>query len=280
MSNSPDESDAKGPKLIDIEGVFASKNPKLLKLLPSFLIRYLKRTIHQEEINQFLIKNHHLHGLEFAEAILGLFSARVEWRNLENIPDNNRYLFVANHPLGGLDGIALIHAVGSRFPQVKFPVNDILMNLENLHDIFIPINKHGGHSRQAAKLMDEAFSSSAQMLYFPAGLVSRKNNGKITDLEWKSTFIKKAVNYQRHVVPVHISGQNSSFFYNLANFRKRIGLKANIEMLYLPDEMFKQNGKKIVITFGTPISWEQLKESHKPDFWASEIKSQCYCLVE
>jgi putative hemolysin len=280
MSNSPDESDAKGPKLIDIEGVFASKNPKLLKLLPSFLIRYLKRTIHQEEINQFLIKNHHLHGLEFAEAILGLFSARVEWRNLENIPDNNRYLFVANHPLGGLDGIALIHAVGSRFPQVKFPVNDILMNLENLHDIFIPINKHGGHSRQAAKLMDEAFSSSAQMLYFPAGLVSRKNNGKITDLEWKSTFIKKAVNYQRHVVPVHISGQNSSFFYNLANFRKRIGLKANIEMLYLPDEMFKQNGKKIVITFGAPISWEQLKESHKPDFWASEIKSQCYCLVE
>jgi putative hemolysin len=280
MSNSVVQNKSKGPKLIDIEGVFASKNPKLLKLIPSFIMRYLKRTIHQEEINQFLIQNHHLHGLNFAEAILKLFSAQVEWRNLENIPSNSRYLFVANHPLGGLDGIAFIHAIGSRFEQVKFPVNDILMNLENLHEIFIPINKHGGHSRQAAKLMDEAFSSSAQMLYFPAGLVSRKINGKITDLEWKSTFIKKAISYQRNVVPVHISGQNSSFFYGLANFRKRIGLKANIEMLYLPDEMFKQNGKKIVITFGTPISWEQLKESQKPDTWASEIKAQCYRLAE
>ena len=265
-------------KLIDIDNVFEQKNPALKKYIPGFLIKYLKRITHQEEINEFIANNTQFYGIDYAEAIVKNFGARYIIQGKENIPKEGRFVFAANHPLGGLDGMVFVAAVGKFFNQLKFPVNDILMNIKNLDSIFLPINKHGGHSKIAAQQIEEAYASDQQILMFPAGLVSRRKKGKIRDLEWKKTFIAKAKKHKRSIIPVHISGENSNFFYNLANLRKNLGIKANIEMLYLVDEMYKQHNRTITITFGKPISVDELNNNTSPHDWAQKIRDEVYAL--
>jgi len=273
------EAKAVEDKFIDIDKVFHDKNPKLKKFIPKFLINYLKRITHQEEINDFIAKHKDTYGIEYSEAIIANFQSRYQIKGEENIPKDGRFVFVANHPLGGLDGVIFVAAVGRFFKNIKFPVNDILMNLTNLRDIFLPINKHGGHSREAARVIDEAYASHNQMLMFPAGLVSRKRkNGVIKDLEWKANFIKKAKTHGRDIIPVHISGRNTERFYNLANWRKRLGIKANIEMLYLVDELYLQRNKTITITFGKPIKVSDVNTGKASKEWAQKIKDQVYAL--
>ena len=198
---------------------------------------------------------------------------------LENLEPNGRYLFASNHPLGGLDGIILIHSLGQKFPEVKFPVNDLLMHVTQLHTVFIPVNKHGAQSSQNARMLEDAYASSTQILYFPAGLCSRKQNGKIEDLEWKKSFITKAIKHERNIVPVYFSGKNSRFFYNLSKFRKSLGIKANIEMLYLVDEMFKQKGKSITVRIGNPIPYNTFDNSKNPNEWAKWVKNIVYNML-
>jgi len=265
--------------LIDEEKVSASKNPSLLKIIPAFIIRYLKRITHQNDVNRIIIQNNHIKGLQFSQAILDDFGVKFKTLGLENIPKNGRYLFASNHPLGGMDGIAFLTATGQRFPNIKFPVNDILLNIKGLNTIFLPINKHGGHSREAAKVLEETYRGDAQILFFPAGLVSRKQKGGIIkDLEWKKNFIKKAIQHHRDIIPVHIFGENTQFFYNLAKWRKRLGIKANIEMLYLADEMFKQKGEVLTISYGKPVPWQTLKEENNASKSAEKIKEMVYDL--
>lgn len=265
-------------KLIDIEQVIGSKNPRLLKMLPGFIIRYLKRIMHQDEMNAFIKECSQWHGLDFAHKIIEMFGTTVVAEGLENIPHEGRYVIAANHPLGGLDGIALITAASQIRKDIVFPVNDLLMNVKNLQEVFIPVNKHGSNAENI-RLFDETFKSDVVILYFPAGLVSRKQKkGVIKDLEWKKTFISKARKSGRNIVPAHIDGYNTNFFYNLARFRKRIGMKQNIEMLYLVDEMYKQKGKTIRITFGKPIDIGLLDKSHNDADWAQQIKEHVYRL--
>ena len=263
---------------IDVEHVIANKNPKLLKIIPSFIIRYLKKIIHQDDINRFISKNGHKKGLEFAQAILDEYNVTYTINGIDNIPASGRFIFASNHPLGGIDGIALILSVSEKYKSIKFPVNDILMHIKGLDNIFIPINKHGSNSKEAAKQMVEAYSSDAQILMFPAGLVSRKQKRKIVDLEWKNNFIKKAITYKRDIIPVHITGKNTKFFYNLANIRKLLRIKVNIEMLYLVDEFYKQCGNNLEISFGKPISWEDLVKEKDRDKSAGGIKEIVYRL--
>jgi len=266
-------------KLIDIEQVIGNKNPRLLKLLPGFIIRYLKRTLHQDKLNDFINQFGHLYGLDFAEAIIQFFGVDLKAKGIENIPGEGRILIAANHPLGGLDGIALITLAGRIRKDILFPVNDLLMNVENLRELFIPINKHGSNAENVT-IIDNTFMSDVTILYFPAGLVSRKQKkGVIQDLEWKKTFLTKAKRSRRNIVPAYIHAQNSNFFYNLARFRKRIGLKQNIEMLYLVDEMYKFKGKTIEITFGKPVSYEEFDRSNSDVIWASKMKAHVYDLA-
>lgn len=267
-------------KLIDIEQVIGSKNPRLLRMLPGFIIRYLKKKLHQDEMNLFIRNNGHLYGLDFAEQIIRLFEVNLQARGTENIPAEGRYLIAANHPLGGLDGIALITLAGRIRKDIVFPVNDLLMNVENLKELFIPVNKHGSNAENIM-LFDRTFMSDVTILFFPAGLVSRKQKGGvIRDLDWKKTFIAKARKSGRDIIPAYIEGHNTSFFYNLARFRKRMGIKQNIEMLYLVDEMYKQKGKTIRITFGRPVSHSVFDKSFTDLQWAAFMKEHVYRLKE
>jgi putative hemolysin len=261
---------------IDVKKVLFAKNPALAKTIPRFVINYLKRIVHQDEINEFLQMWGHLKDFELIEAWLKYFEIKIEVIGSENIPASGRYLFVSNHPLGGLDGVAFIHELSKHFRNVRFPVNDILTNIKNLSGIFLPVNKHGGQAREAARMIEEAYASECQILYFPAGLCSRKKKGIIRDLQWQKSFITKSLQYKRDIVPAFFSGRNSNFFYNLANIRKLLGVKANIEMLYLPDEMFRQKDKKISLVFGKPIPWETFDKTKSAVGWADWVKAKSY----
>jgi putative hemolysin len=273
-----DTADNKNIKLIDIENVLYSKNPALIKTIPHFVINYLKRIVHQEELNEFLRLYGHLKNAEFVSAGLKHFKINHSVSGTENIPSEGRYIFVSNHPLGGLDGLVFIYELSKYFKDIKFPVNDLLTNIENLNGIFLPVNKHGSQGKEAARLLDEAYSSDSQILYFPAGLCSRKKRGEIKDLVWQKSFITKAVSHKRDIIPAFFSGRNSDFFYNLSNLRNFLGIKVNIEMLYLADELFKQKDKKIKLVFGQRIPWQTFDKTRSSVEWAEWTKEKTYNL--
>jgi putative hemolysin len=262
--------------LIDVEKVLKTKNPSLARMVPGFLINYLKRIVHQEELNDFLRSSGHLKDAELIGAGLRFLNIKYIVHGKENIPSEGRYIFASNHPLGGLDGLVFIYELSKYYPVIKFPVNDILTNIENLNGIFLPVNKHGAQDRDAARRIDEAYASDCQILYFPAGLCSRKRKGRICDLDWHKNFVTKAIHHKRDIIPAYFSGRNSDFFYTLSNIRNFAGIKANIEMLYLADEMFRQKDKVIDLVFGKKIPWQTFDRSNSPSEWASWVKERSY----
>jgi len=260
---------------VDVKQTIASKNKKLAKWLPRFVICWIEKLIHQDEINAFLAKHEHDSPILFAQNVLRDFvQASITVTNEEMIPKRGRYIVVSNHPLGGIDGLALISLIGKYRSDIKFPVNDLLMAIKPMHGIFLPINKHGNHSIEAAKELHNAFASNDLILYFPAGICSRKINGKIQDLEWKKTIIQKAKEYHRDIIPVFFEGRNSERFYRIANWRKRLGIKVNLEMILLPDEMVKQKGNEFEVTFGVPIPYTIFDSSKTPKEWAAWLREQ------
>lgn len=262
-------------RTIDIENVFRSKNSGLARWIPGFVFTFMRRIIHENEINDFLFRNRNYYGLDFVDAIITGFGAIVEVKGDENIPLTGRYIIASNHPLGALDGVALMQAIGRIRRDIVFPVNDLLMYLPNLQELFIPINKHGSNTENI-ELIHNTFNSDKLILYFPAGLVSRKQKGGIKDLEWKKTFIAKAKQYNRDIIPVYIEGKNSNFFYTLASLRKRLKIKANLEMMLLPDEMYRQKNKKIKISIGKPVPVGTFDKSHNFAEWAGKMKDYIY----
>lgn len=263
---------------IDVEKVLKDKGRRFYPYIPGFLIRYLKRIIHEEEMNDVLNKYHNLYDFDFLDRILNeFFGVEIEIKNPENLPRHDRVIVASNHPLGGLDGMALMHAIGKYRKDVNFIVNDILLELDNLKNLFVPVNKHGKTSQQNVRIIEELYENDELVVIFPAGLVSRKQGkDKIIDLEWKKSFITKAIRHKRDIIPVYIKGENSKFFYNLAKWRKKLNIKLNLEMLYLPDEMFKQANKKITITFGKPIPYNTFSNSRTHQKWAQWVKEKVY----
>jgi len=263
-------------KFIDIERVIKSKNPKLLKWLPKFLVNYLKRTIHQEEINQILEENKDKFDYDFARDIIKRFNVKTNVYGLENIPKSGGYIFASNHPLGGIDALALVTTMEPYRKDMQFVVNDILLNLKNLSGLFVGVNKHGGNTKEALNKVDELFASNKAIFVFPAGLVSRKKKGNIADLEWKKTFITRAKKHQKDIIPVYVGGSLSNFFYRLSNLRSTLGIKANIEMLYLADETFKQQHKTLDIIFGEPISVKTFDKTKSDKEWAKWMENKVH----
>ena len=265
--------------LIDIDAILASKAGKKARYVPRFLVSYLKKIVHQEELNGFLENEQDRYGVEFIEDFFRFFDNSFEVEGMENLPSEGWHTFVSNHPLGAIDGMGLGMILGRHYDEkIKYLVNDLLMNIPQLKSLFIPINKTGRQAKNLPRQVDEAFKSENHILMFPAGICSRRTNGVIRDLEWKKTFITKSVQTQRDVVPIHFDGRNSDFFYNLANINKMLGLKFNIAMLYLADEMFKNRGQKFKVTIGKPIAWETFDKSKTPAEWAQYVQDVVYSL--
>lgn len=270
-----------GVTRIDIRQVLKQKSPSMAGKIPGFVVDYLIRTVHQDELNDILSRYRDKQGAAFMQELIGYFDLTLETVGADNLPTEGHYIFASNHPLGGLDGICLSAVIGEHYQgKIKYLVNDLLLYLTNLKSIFVPINKHGAQAKENARLIDEAYASDNQVVTFPAGLCSRKIKGKIQDPEWKKSFIQKAIEHKRDVVPVYFEGKNSNFFYRLANFRKALGIQMNYEMLYLPDEMFRSKHKTYRIYFGKPIPWQTFDSSKKPAEWAEWVRGIAYKLKE
>lgn len=268
-----------GKDFINLEKLIASKNPKLLRIIPRFIISYIKRIIHQDEINAALYRYRDLSGIEFVNKILfDEFKINITVLGEHNIPQNGRFILASNHPLGGLDGLSLLSIVAKKHKDIVFPVNDLLMNLPQMRELFIPINKHGSNI-QNFKIFEQTYTSDKSILYFPAGLCSRKQKGQIADLEWKKSFISQAKKYQRDILPTYVSGKNTKRFYRIANIRKFFKIKANIEMLYLVDEMYKQHKNPFQIIIGKPIPWQTFDQRYSEKQWAAKLKKYVYQLA-
>ena len=273
------------PLQINLQKIIRDRiSAKANRFIPGFAIKFIEKLICQDELNEILFHAFPYVGVEFADAVLKDLGITIDVFGLENIPSNGRFIFASNHPLGGLDGIALIKVLGRLYGDdgFKFLVNDMLMNIAPLKPVFLPINKYGSQGRDAAKLINSTYESDSQVLIFPAGLVSRKQNGGIIkDLEWQKAFVAKAIEYKRDIIPVYFDGHNSSFFYNFARWRTRLGIKVNIEQVFLPSELCKSKGKNYKIRIGKPIEWQSLskiKHTHKEI--ANEIKENAYMLAQ
>ena len=262
---------------VDLEKVIRDKNPALARLLPRFVVAYLKRTIHQDEINRILQAYSHLEPIPFIRAALADMGIRYRAVGLEKLPREGRYLFASNHPFGGMDGMMLCDELERHFGSVKIIVNDLLMHLTPLNPLFIPVNKHGRQNARYAQTLRDTLESNAQIATFPAGLCSRRHHGRVADPRWKHSFVKNALESRRDIVPVRFDGELSSFFYNLSNLRSALGIRANIEMLYLPDEMFRQKGRRFEIRFGEPVRWQSLRDA-PAKVWAGRIRDMVYGL--
>ena len=267
---------------ISVKDALRSKMPRFSKWIPGYIFRRLESLICQDELNKILADNCGKSGSAFSEGALHTLDIGLTVEGLENIPSQGRFIFASNHPLGGLDGIALISIFGKHFgdENVRCLVNDVLMAVKPLESVFLPVNKYGKQSREKMLAVEEAYLSDKQIITFPAGLCSRKgDDGKVRDLEWQKSFIVKAIETQRDIIPVYFSGLNSRFFYNFARVRKKIGIKFNIELIFLPREMVKNKGNNFVVRIGKPIPWTTFDNTKKKKQWAAWVKGQVYSLM-
>ena len=267
-------------KTIDIDKILAGKMGKRARLVPRFLVAWLKRLVHEDQVNQFLDDHSHLEGVERLEACVKYLDMTLEIEGMEILPDKNDgrlYTFVSNHPLGGQDGVALGAIIGRHYDgNFRYLVNDLLLNLPGLKPLCIGINKTGRQSRNFPAMLEAAFKCGKHMLMFPAGLNSRKRaDGSIHDLPWKKTFITKSVECHRDVVPIFFGGRHSERFYRIAKFSDKY-LPFNLAMLFLVDEMYRNVGKKFRVVIGKPIPWQTFDKSKTPMEWANFVEEKVY----
>lgn len=267
-------------KTIDIDKILRDKMGAKAKFVSSFAVNWLKRILHEDEVNQFLWESRGLTGTEWLTECVRYLDMTLQIEGLENLPkkdDGKLYTFVSNHPLGGQDGVALGSIIGKHYDgKFRYLVNDLLLNLPGLKPVSIGINKTGKQSRDFPRMVEAGFQSDNHILMFPAGLNSRKINGKIHDLEWKKTFITKSVEYQRDVVPIFFGGRNSDRFYRIARFSDKYVKKVNIAMLFLVDEMYRNVGKTFRVAIGKPIPWQTFDKSRTPMEWAKYVEDMVY----
>jgi len=268
-------------KPVNLRDLFMTKNPKAGRWIPGFIYRYLSRILRIDFMNDPILYNHgYKKNVDFARASIEAFDVTMEVIGREHLPQDGRFIFVSNHPLGGFDGMMIISEISRSFPNLKVLANDILCQIENMDGIFVPINKHGAQATENVRRINAMFESDVQVMSFPAGLVSRRNKGVIRDVKWQKSIITKARQTKRDIIPMHVSGRCSNFFYNLANLRKFLKIKVNLEMFFLPNESYKHRNKHFVITFGKPIPYQTFDKRFTPVQWAARVKDYSYTLAE
>jgi len=262
--------------LINIKNLLKKKNPKLYKRLPGFMINYIKKIIRQDEFNVFISQHNQYSGIEFLRKCFDYFNVSAQVEGWENLPENSKIIIVANHPAGSFDGLYILDTCYRKYGKTKALVNDLLLNLNNLNEFFMGVNTYGKTNRNDLVEINETFESDFPVIFFPAGLVSRRNNGIIKDLKWKKAFVSQEIKHKRDIVPIYISGKLSNKFYTFANIRKFLKIKASLESFLLPQETIKQRDTVYKIKIGEAISYKILTYEFKEIEWAQKIKEHVY----
>jgi putative hemolysin len=264
------------PQVIDIRKAIRNSSSGLLKSLPGFVISLIEKLIWQDEMNAVIYRHRDKSGIPFLTDVLEEWKIEIRTRGESNIPSSGRFIFVANHPVGAIDALAFLKVISVHFPDIISPSNELLELITNLQPVLFGINVFGRNTRETTEKLNQLFGSDAQVMIFPAGEVSRRSKGVISDLVWQKSFISKAIQYKRDIIPVHISGRNSGFFYFVANLRKSLGIKMYIETLLLPREMMKQRNTSFTISFGTVIPWNTFTKERTHYEWAQKVRETVY----
>ncbi len=271
-----------GPIKIDLHALIRSRAGRYGALVPRFAVWPLERLVCQKELNGLLDRLYPRRGVEFCKALLKELHIGLDIRHSERLPRCGRAIFVSNHPLGGLDGISMLAFLGEHYGcEPYFIVNDLLMAVEPLTGNFVPVSIFGRQQRATGPAINAALNSDTPVLIYPAGLVSRRgDDGSIADLKWNKTFINKAIESRRDIVPVHFGGANSSFFYRAARLRRRLHIPFNLEMALLPREMLGRRGATFRLTVGEPVPWESLHGGTKAVAEAGTLRNHVYNLAD
>ncbi|MBQ7471503.1 MAG: glycerol acyltransferase [Prevotella sp.] len=267
-------------KSIDIKKVLQGKMGARARFVPGFAVSWLKHIVHEDYVNEFLWQARDLEGSDWLESCMNFLDVKLDVHGRENLPSpqsGQLCTFVSNHPLGAIDGVGLGMLLGRFYDDnFRYLANDLLMNMPGLKKLCIPINKTGKLGRDFPQMVERGFAGSTHILMFPAGLCSRQIDGRIQDIPWKKTFISKSVETHRDIVPIHFEGQNSPRFYRIANWCKRLGLKFNLAMLFLADEMYRGQHQTYRVTIGKPIPWQTFDHSKSPMEWAKIVRDGVY----
>jgi putative hemolysin len=265
-------------RVIDIEKAIKNSKSKFVRSLPRFVIRFIEKLIRQDEMNAVIYRNRDKEGVPFVNSILKEWNVQIDIRGGENIPQKGRFVFVANHPVGGMDALAFLSTIYRYFPDVISPSNELFKYIPNLKPVILGVNVFGTNTKDTVEKFNQLFDSQSQIMIFPAGIVSRRNNGIISDLPWQKTFVTKAVQFNREIIPVHISGKNSNLFYIVDKLRKFLGIKLSIEIILLPREMHRQRSSTVTMTIGKPIAPQTFTKEKSHAEWAQDIKDTVYRL--
>lgn len=263
-------------KVVDIDKAIKEDGSKFMKSLPQFLVNKIKKTVHQDELNRVHNKYIHLQGMDYVHALLDEWKITVDIERKEQVPKDGRFIYIANHPQGGLDALSYLHCINEVHGDVVSPSNQLFEYIPNLHPVVLGINVFGSSSKERAMAVNKAFEGDRPIMIFPAGAVSRKIKGEIMDLDWHKGFVTKAIQTKRDIIPAYIDSRNSNKFYRFSKFRQMLGIKMTIETIFLPDEMLKQIGSKIKITVGKRVPHQSLTREFSHKQWAEKIKQKVY----
>ncbi len=263
-------------KYIDIAKIIRESDSKVFANLPDFIVKLIARITRQDELNRILGKYSDFTGVNFHPEIIKEFNLKVEIEGLENLPENGKCFFVANHPFGVIDGLVLTHTVSQKYGILKAIANDAFILVPQLRPLIAAVNVFGRSSKEYLKALEDTYNMDIPITHFPAGKVSRLSKGKVLDIPWKKSFITKAISSQRDIVPLYFYGRNSRLFYMIYLIRKWLGIKTVIELIMLPHEMFKKRNKTIKVKIGKPISYQMFNKSFSHLEWAQKVRLIVY----
>lgn len=265
-------------KYIDIKRVLAGSGSKMLSSLPDFITRIIAVIICEEQMNRIMNKYRDKIGKEFLPAVIDELQVKIEVTGIENLPENGRCFFVANHPFGILDGLILTRIITRKYGSVKAIANEAFLYVPQLRPFIAAVNVFDGSSRDYLQALEEVYRQDEPISHFPSGEVSRRYHGKFQDCDWQKSFITKSISSRRDVVPIRFEGRNSNLFLFIYIFRNLFGIKANIELILLPRELFRKKGKTVRVIIGKPIPWQTFDKTHSHFEWAQRVKGVVYSM--
>ncbi len=263
---------------IDVHKRIKESNSKFLKGLPGFVVSLIKIIIRQDEINRILTAYADYKGVDFLSKIVSELNIKVVIDGQENLPDNGRCFFVANHPFGFADGLILTNIVSQKYGDFRAIGNELFLLIPQVRPIVAAVNVFGTNPRKYLLELEKVFASNLPITHFPAGLVSRMKGCRVEDRDWQKSFVTKAVEHQRDIVPIFFHGRNSRLFYLIYIGRKMLRINATLELALLPREIFNKKNRTIRVKIGKPISHHTFNSTKTHFEWAQYVKQKVYSL--
>lgn len=245
--------------MINIESAVVEKFPNFAQqpaVIRKPTLTLLKKLIHENEINQFLEKHARLKDFAFIDGVFEYFdfSYSIKASDRKNIPATGRVVIFANHPIGSLDGLAILRLVGEVRKDVRILANDMLSQFDAIKNLIIPLdNMTGGSARKAYKKVTEALENEEAIIVFPAGEVSRAHPKGVRDSRWLPGFINFARRSRAPLLPIRIHAKNSMLFYGASMMYKPLGTAL------LAREMFNKRSRSLHFSAGQLIPCDALE---------------------